>query len=71
MFTVNAINQISIGNELRSEANDTNVKCNVVGGLTTFSFRLYLLVDLYKKSNSSIMSMPKEITQESSPFKVR
>ena len=46
MFTVNVINQISIGNELRSKANDTNVKCKVVAGLTEFTFKLFILDDL-------------------------
>ena len=46
MFSVNVINQISIGNELISEANDTNVKCKVVEGLMTFTFKIYILDDL-------------------------
>ena len=58
--------KISIGNEFRSEANDTNVKCKVVGGLTTFTFKLYILDDLDDKINSSTVLMTKEITQETS-----
>ena len=66
MFAVNVINQISIGNELISEANDTNVKCKVVGELTTFTFKFYILDDLDNKINSSTFLMPREITQEAS-----
>ena len=38
--------KLSIVNELRSETNDSNVYCEVVGGLTTFSFNLFILDDL-------------------------
>ena len=66
MFTINVINQISIGNELRSQENDTYVKCKVVGGLMAFTFKIYILYDLDNKSNSSTVLMAKEITQETS-----
>ena len=54
--------KFSIGNELRSEANDTNVKWKVVGGLTTFNFKIYILDDIDDKRNSSTVLILKEIT---------
>ena len=56
--------RLSIGNKLRSKAKDTNVKCKVVGGLTAFTFKMYILDDLDNKINSSTVLMPKEITYE-------
>ena len=39
-FTVNVINQIfNRQKQLKSEVKDTNVKCKVVGGLMTFTFK--------------------------------
>ena len=46
------------------EANDANVKCKVIEGLTTFTFKIHILDDL--DSNSSTVLMTKEITQETS-----
>ena len=58
--------KISIGNELRSEANDTDVKCKVVGWLIAFTFKIHILDDLDNISNSSIVLMSKEIAEEKS-----